>query len=225
MIIGIDPGKTGGWAIVDEGGGLVRCDPMPTLGGKVDARAIAELLREYQAEIAFETPNVVIEEIYTSPSDAVSRKAIEAMRGLFGACGEYLVAVDGNYATMEHMEALRSAYNLCSPHVDGKVKVDGRKGLVSYAKGAGMLHMMALWNWPITEVKPSVWCREMKHGVDKGLSTKDQSIKVAQSFWPAEFNKGGKFYASDRCRKPHDGMVEAALLAEWGRRRMAKGAA
>lgn len=225
MIIAIDPGKSGAFCLMSKAGEIVRVDPMPTTGGKVCAVGIAALFRDYNLCIDFEVPNVVIEELYTPPTDALPVRALDDFRTLFANVGQYLTSIDGGYTAVEHVEALRAAYKTCTPYADAKLRVDGRKGLLSYAKGAGYLFMPALWGWPITEVKPSVWCRDMKQGVDRSVSTKDQSLIVAQSLWPIDCQPGGRFFTSDRCKKPNDGLIEAALIAEWWRRRAAKGAA
>lgn len=44
--------------------------------------------------------------------------------------------------------------------------------------------------------------------------SKAASALVAQRLWP-----GVDWRASARCSKPHDGLTDAACIAEWGRRR------
>jgi hypothetical protein len=43
--------------------------------------------------------------------------------------------------------------------------------------------------------------------------TKLEAIKLARQYWPME-----KWFATSRCWTPHDGLVDAALIAEYGRR-------
>lgn len=45
------------------------------------------------------------------------------------------------------------------------------------------------------------------------FDTKGAALDVARKLWPKE-----SWLKTDRCTKPHDGMVDAALLAEYGRR-------
>ena len=224
MIVAIDPGLKGAFCLMSQSGVIERLDPMPLEAGKQSSVTVARLFREYQAELDFEIPRVVIEELYTPPSDAFPQAGLDAYRALFERSGQYLTAVDGGYATQDHIEALKAAYRASTPYADAKMRVDGRKGLLSYAKGAGFLHMPALWGWPITEVKPSIWLRQMREGIDRSLAKKDQSVKVAQSLWPTLFERsnGPNFCAGERAKGWHDGKVEAALLAEWYRRRLAK---
>lgn len=200
---------------------------MPTAGGKICAVGIAALFRAYSLCIDFDVPNVVIEELFTKPNDSLPQRGLDAYRALFATVGQYLTAVDGDYAAVDHIDAMRAAYKSTTEFADAKIRADGRVGLLSYAKGAGFLHMVALWGWPIAEIKPSIWLRDMRTGVDKSLPNKQRSIAVAKSLWPTMFDPHAplSFYRTPRCKSPDDGLVESALLAEWWRRRTARGAA
>jgi hypothetical protein len=61
-------------------------------------------------------------------------------------------------------------------------------------------------------VKPQVWQRE--YGIaGHHQRTKAQALVVAQGLWPMQ-----DWRATDRCRTAHDGLVDAALMAEFARR-------
>lgn len=61
-------------------------------------------------------------------------------------------------------------------------------------------------------VTPQKWQGELlKCG--KG-DTKPAALQLARSLWPAE-----SWLASERCRVPHDGLIDAALIAEYARRK------
>jgi hypothetical protein len=45
------------------------------------------------------------------------------------------------------------------------------------------------------------------------FNTKAAALKVANELWPSE-----TWLPNERCRVPHDGMVDAALIAEYARR-------
>lgn len=62
---------------------------------------------------------------------------------------------------------------------------------------------------PFELVSPQKWKKEF--GV---TSDKNTSIKVCQHLFP-DLN----LYRTDRCRKPHDGLAEAALMCEYARRK------
>ena len=61
-------------------------------------------------------------------------------------------------------------------------------------------------------VTPQAWQRSMLPGCKAG-DTKPRALAEVRQLWPAE-----TFLASDRSRIPHDGMVDAALIAEIARR-------
>ena len=46
------------------------------------------------------------------------------------------------------------------------------------------------------------------------FNTKAAALNAARQIWPEE-----SWLKSDRCSKPHDGLIDAALLAEYGRRK------
>jgi len=75
------------------------------------------------------------------------------------------------------------------------------------------------WEWMLVAlrvsyqlVSPQKWQREMHAGLP-GSDTKQKSILAAQRLFPdADLRR------TERCRKKDDGMAEALLLAEFGRR-------
>ena len=65
---------------------------------------------------------------------------------------------------------------------------------------------------PHTLVSPATWTTEMHRGC-LGKDAKAKSLQAAQRLFPS-FN----FLASARSSKPHAGYIDAALIAEYGRR-------
>jgi hypothetical protein len=63
-------------------------------------------------------------------------------------------------------------------------------------------------------VSPQRWQKEMFAGMAR-QNTKQAALIVAGRLWPKE-----RWLATPRCKKAHDGIVDAVLLAEWGRRRI-----
>lgn len=80
---------------------------------------------------------------------------------------------------------------------------------VSYGKVLGWLEAFGM---PYQLVKPRRWQAEIHRGY-AGDSPKAKSVTAASRLFP-----GHDFRASDRARKPHMGVLEAALIAEYGRR-------
>lgn len=75
---------------------------------------------------------------------------------------------------------------------------------------------------PLTIVHPQTWRKEMDCRIPSGgeayerkRALKAKSVSVARSQWPRQ-----RFLATERCKVPHDGMCEAALIAEFGRRKL-----
>ena len=74
---------------------------------------------------------------------------------------------------------------------------------------------------PYTKVTPKVWQSEMWQGIPKitkqgknSADTKAMSLLAAKRLFPNE-----DLRATERCTKPHDGLVDSLLLAEYCRRK------
>lgn len=61
-------------------------------------------------------------------------------------------------------------------------------------------------------ITPQAWQKVMIVGCAKG-DTKPAALARARQLWPDE-----TWLKSPRCTTPHDGMIDAALIAEYGRR-------
>lgn len=89
----------------------------------------------------------------------------------------------------------------------------GVTSVFSFGKGDGiLLGMLGALKIPHIEVPPRTWQKVMLEGEDK-TDGKAASIRVARRLFP-----GVSLRASDRCRVDHDGMAEALLMADYGRR-------
>ena len=66
---------------------------------------------------------------------------------------------------------------------------------------------------PHETVRAQVWQKEFGISGRKG-NTKAQALQICQSLFP-DLN----LLASERAKKPHEGIVDAVLIAEYGRRR------
>jgi len=64
-------------------------------------------------------------------------------------------------------------------------------------------------NWH--RITPQSWQKYMLGKVPKG-ETKAHALKMARHLWPDE-----NFHASPRCKTAHEGIVDAALIAEYYR--------
>lgn len=61
-------------------------------------------------------------------------------------------------------------------------------------------------------ITPQSWQKELLGKIPPG-ETKPRALALAKTLWPDE-----PFLATPRCKVPHDGLVDAALIAEYGRR-------
>jgi len=78
----------------------------------------------------------------------------------------------------------------------------------SYGCIRGVLESLEIRHHRIT---PQAWQKVMLPGCAKG-DTKPAALAKARQLWPDE-----RWLRSERCVKPHDGMIDAALIAEYGR--------
>jgi crossover junction endodeoxyribonuclease RuvC len=93
---------------------------------------------------------------------------------------------------------------------------DGQRQGVSaafnYGTGYGkLLGMLETMGFSHELVRPQQWQKVMIPGSKKGQSKKDALIKARQLFPQETFIQKG-------CRVPHDGIIDAVLIAEYGRR-------
>lgn len=95
---------------------------------------------------------------------------------------------------------------------------DGRVGQMNYAQGAGRLEMCAIFGWPMLLVHPFSWTKEMHRGLSKEISAKERSMKVFSMLYPEMYRKGSMFWQHEKRAKPHDGLIDALLIAEYARR-------
>jgi hypothetical protein len=66
--------------------------------------------------------------------------------------------------------------------------------------------------WPLKWVTPQKWQKEIFGGMAK-KNTKAAALRHCRYTWPSVC-----FLATERCKVPHDGLCDAACIADWGRR-------
>lgn len=66
---------------------------------------------------------------------------------------------------------------------------------------------------PYTLCIPRVWTKVIHAGIEGGLEPKDKSLIALGRLFPTV-----NLRATDRSVKPHEGLMDALLIAEWGRR-------
>jgi len=85
--------------------------------------------------------------------------------------------------------------------------------MFNFGKTCGQIEgMLAAFRIPYALVHPATWTAALHKGQDRKLPSWHKSLICVERFFPLE-----DFRASTRAQKPHDGLVDAALLATFGR--------
>lgn len=91
---------------------------------------------------------------------------------------------------------------------------DGGKSMFTYGQGFGeILGAIAVLKRPLHQAIPSEWTKMMHSGLSKKLKSKDKSLRALRNLFP-----NADLLASPRCKKPHEGIIDAFLLALYGMR-------
>jgi len=70
---------------------------------------------------------------------------------------------------------------------------------------------------PFQTVRPGIWCKEIHAGISGVDTPKDKSRIAVSRLFPDV-----SLMATPKSKKPHEGMMDALLIAEWGRRQRSK---
>ena len=93
----------------------------------------------------------------------------------------------------------------------GAMHGQGVTSMFTFGKSAGFIEgVLETLGLPYQLIPPQTWKKEFSLTHDK-----QQSIEVCQRLFP-----GVSLLPTERCKKPSDGMAEAAILAEYARRRL-----
>ena len=160
-ILGIDPGKTGGFVLLSPGGSILRKERMPLVGDEIDLNALGLMFYEM--------------------SDLVRITFLEKVQGMTFAHG----------------------------------RRQGTSSTFNFGKTYGILvgHLSA-FRIPFELITPQTWQKQMHVGCSAD-DAKVRSALAVMKLFPRE-----DFRATQRSTKPHDGLIDAALIAEYGRRKM-----
>lgn len=111
-------------------------------------------------------------------------------------------------------EDMTEQYAVHHVYIEKSQAFPGGQGVVSmfnYGTGFGrLLGWCEMLGLPFTLVPPRTWTREMHMGCT-GKDAKEKSLQAVLRLFPQEDLK-------ERGRKPHLGIVDALLIAEYGRR-------
>lgn len=91
----------------------------------------------------------------------------------------------------------------------------GSKSARAATSMAGSFHalraLFELGGYKVVRVTPNQWQKDLLKA--KTGDTKKVAVQMARSLWPEE-----KWLETPKCRTPHLGMVDGALIAEYARR-------
>jgi hypothetical protein len=99
----------------------------------------------------------------------------------------------------------------------------GMKAAFNYGRGFGAIEIaIRLAQIPVTLVEPGKWVKEMTEGVDANLKPKVRAWLAFQRLFPQLIGQVPRTKVTKRNKEgvPHDGVVDAQLMAEFGRRKL-----
>jgi len=119
------------------------------------------------------------------------------------------------YSAETLIEVLRKAaqegnISTCVEKV-GAMPGQGVVSMFSFGKSAGFIEgVLQAFGIPYQLILPQTWKKEFSLN-----KSKDKSVEVCKRLFP-----GVNLLATPRCKKEHDGMAEALLMAEYARRKL-----
>lgn len=92
------------------------------------------------------------------------------------------------------------------------------KSALTFGKQLGMIEFV-LWDrkYPFTLIEATKWTKEMHQGVSQDIKPKVRSGLVIERLFPGLDLRG-----TPASKKNHEGLVDALLIAEYGRRQLCK---
>lgn len=188
MVIGIDPGKTGAIVALDEAGKILWKHVTPVIGKEINWVKFASYL---QAE-------------YLLDLEDRATVYLEHVHAIYGASANNTFSFGGSF---EGVKAQCAAFQipiiLIAPK---KWQAVMWQGVPEYRKPPKKLTKKELEKKAAGQ---TVRVPKSKGAVD----TKLMSKIAASRLFP-----GADLTATDKCEVPHDGIVDALLIAEYGRR-------
>lgn len=107
-------------------------------------------------------------------------------------------------------DILQTSAVVCCLEKVGAMPGQGVVSMFSFGKSVGYIKgVLEAFGIPYQEITPQKWKREFSLNSDKAASA-----EVCNRLFPDI-----SLLATPKCRKPHDGMAEALLMAEYARRK------
>lgn len=88
----------------------------------------------------------------------------------------------------------------------------GPSSAFSFGRTCGQIELICRQSgFPLRHTKPNEWTKIMHERIDKDLKPKAKSLIKARELFPDQ-----SFLATPKSKKPHDGLIDAALIARFG---------
>lgn len=138
--LGIDPGKSGGMAIIDENSQIVETMPTPLIGSEYDRQEIKSIFksREFH-KVCLEKPNIIF---------GVGKSAVASLMNCVGLFEGILLGADIPYILVQPKEWQKE----CWKHVKVQKNTNG-KG--NDTKATSLLAAQNLWSNENFKITPS----------------------------------------------------------------------
>jgi hypothetical protein len=165
MFLGIDPGNSGGFALINKDGDISGLWVMPRIGSKMDYDRTAKLIKSISGYCELNGEKLLI--------------------GIEKPCAFLPGKIHSNFP------------------------------MLNYGTGFGVLiGAIAVLEIPYLLIHPKTWQKEIWTGSDKRKDPKKKSLEISRRLFPK-----ADLRATARCKKPHDGLIDALLIAEYCRRK------
>lgn len=96
------------------------------------------------------------------------------------------------------------------------IRGNGGSAMFTYGHHNGLIEgLLRTLRIPYSLVPPKQWQKEMFVGTKSTDAPKQRALAAANRIFPKQ-----NFLASLKCKKPHDGMIDSILIAEYCRRKI-----
>ena len=132
--------------------------------------------------------------LVTKPMPAIGKELDVRM------ANQFMIEDNINYCYLEY-----------SPSIHGKF---GSSSMIKFGRATGIMEgLLAANRIPYELINPRKWQNEVHRGFPSGDKPKEKAKLAVSRLFPSH-----SFLKTERSTKPHEGMVDAALIAEYARR-------
>jgi len=146
--------------------------------------------------------------------------ALVVLNGLFEVVDKFTMPLDAKTKAIhlgrlfEIVSAMRYTYSTCYIEKTKGFRRDSSGRAFTFGYNTGVIHMALAANGnPVVMVEPKVWQMAVHPmiGVRGGIHAKERTLRCCRKRWP-----GMDWRKTPKCKKFHDGLMDAALIAYYG---------